>query len=313
MFRKIIIILFSLVLMLTSWHKSEAYAEEPAGSDAAEEVLTAEEAAREDTGEVNEPQYTVPAEGFYSDETEFSMKPGESRQLQWRVYPDNADETPVFSLEYADENCISVTEDGLVTALNYGSGQVVGRLANGFSVYYNVYVSDDPVSLYFDERHIAVVGQTFGLFMNYSPWEAHNCRLHITSSNPEVLAVSNEWEHSSYIYFIPVSEGKATITATADNGVSCSTEITVIKGNYAEYINRENWDNIYVLIGEKKQLEYTLSSADGSSDFSDEKVQWEVIDGKSAVSVDENGVVTAVAPGTAYVQATITNLSLIHI
>ena len=90
-------------------------------------------------------------------------------------------------------------------------------------------------------------------------------------------------------------------------GKRAEATITVLDGDYADWIMINEVESNYLLPGEKLQLSYTLSSESDSSktEFKDEKVTWDVVDysGSGAVTVDANGLVTAVRTGYATVRA----------
>lgn len=94
-----------------------------------------------------------------------------------------------------------------------------------------------------------------------------------------------------------VSEGTAKITVTTDNGKTAGIKVKVVAAA-PEAVTIENGKKATLYAGELMQLVATVSPRDAS-----QAVTWTSSKKKVAV-VDENGLVTAVAPGKAKIIAT---------
>lgn len=94
-----------------------------------------------------------------------------------------------------------------------------------------------------------------------------------------------------------VSEGAAKITVTTDNGKSASIKVKVVAAA-PEGVTIENGKKATLYAGDLMQLVATVSPRDAS-----QAVTWTSSKSKVA-KVDENGLVTAVAPGKAKITAT---------
>ncbi|MDO4413700.1 MAG: Ig-like domain-containing protein [Erysipelotrichaceae bacterium] len=232
---------------------------------------------------------------------DINLKVGETKQLDYVLYPSNGDTSDDKVTFYLDgeNSCISVTEDGLVTALSGGYGYVTAETLSGYTQSYYIHVYTDPTSLTF-KKEVSYLGVNYNRyiwdFLNYTPNNASGYPLTITSSNEEVIKVEG-----NYLYGI--SKGTAEITVSSDNGITATGTFEV--GNYASSISRNNYDDIYLGIGDTKKLEYTLYPTE--ADLSDEVVTWTVTSGTKTVTVSEDGTVTALSGGTANVRAEIRN------
>ena len=228
------------------------------------------------------------------------LKVGETKQLEYRLYPENtelADEEVTWSVPYAS-SAVSVDENGVVTALRYGSGEIRATIKNESYVTYYINVVEEPESLsfmnsanYLDKYS----GWNIWQYLDYKPSTSYNYPLTITSSDENIVRVSG-----NYLYGI--NSGNATVTVETDNGLKTSATFTV--GNYASGISGGNMVNMAMLVGDEKQLTYTLMPEGG--DFSDEEVVWSITNDyghSGCISVDQNGLVKALKTGTANVEA----------
>ena len=206
---------------------------------------------------------TIPAESIShtSQGNYVGLKAGESIQLEYALEPADSDEKPVFQLEKPNRTIISVDSNGLVTANESGSENVYAKIANGRMISYSVYVSEcDPASMTINKSSYMIAkGGSKWISINLQPNEfSQYCRKHIESSDPSVVRLDNEWIYDSSFYIYGESEGTATITVTADNGITAQTEVTVKEG-LANNIWTGNSSTYYLHRGEGTQLQYTLS------------------------------------------------------
>ena len=246
------------------------------------------------------------ADSISSDETEVGLNiKDEPYQLKYELYPADSAEEPEFRLNWANNNCISVDSNGLVTPLGIGNASVIAEIANGNSIYYNIYVNgSDPTSIGFSySSYVIAKDVSTWIGMNIQPYESSRyCRKHIVSSDPSVARVDEEWVYNDSFYVYGESEGTATITVTTDNGLTAQMEVTV-KDGIANSIWATDSEYYYVHPNEGVQLEYSLSP-----DTATEKPTWSVSYDPSGcvASISEDGYLTASGKtGTATVMATI--------
>ncbi len=308
--RMVSVCLLSLIMSLTCLSVN-AEETDVAQSEIIHETETGQDGTADAIDAVNE----TAADFITSDETEVGLKPGETKQLKYSIEPETSDEKPVFILEYNHNSCITLDEEGVVSALNTGDASVRAELSNGYSIYYHVYVYTDPTSMSLrDDGYPAIVGQGKFIFVNTNDWSSQYCPKTFVSSDSSVVSIPQDGKpvYSGSVYVNAVGAGTATITATSSNGISCETKLTVLDGDYAQFINTVGDTEFYLKTGETAQLEYSLYSYNGGS-YADEKVTFEVTSGTEYASVSDTGLVTAVAGGgTAYIDARITNGSSVQ-
>lgn len=194
----------------------------------------------------------------------------------------------------------SVAEDGTITGLV--SGQTVITLAlqdtqTRMTCTVWVQVVQPITSLQLPQTLELGVGQQYALTTETLPQDAPEQPLEYTSSQPEVAAVNSAGVVSG------LQNGEAVITATAPNdqiGAPVSTTITVTVTTLVEGIEL-NATQLSLTEGKSAQLEATVLPKDVSADYI---VAWKSSD-ENVATVDENGRVSAVAPGTATITACI--------
>ena len=124
------------------------------------------------------------ADSISSEETMIGLKPGESRQLSYVLSPEDADEKPSFYVSDDVEHCITVDDNGLVSAYGTGQATVNAELANGNYVTYKIYSADEPVSFSVDNSgstKLIATGSRQDKHMDVSPRSARYCRKHVVS------------------------------------------------------------------------------------------------------------------------------------
>jgi hypothetical protein len=248
---------------------------------------------------------TVNADGIWTNEYNIGMMAGESRYLPYTLDPVNADETPVFSLDYADSNCITVDSSGYITANCYGSAGVKATIANGNSIYYYIYVAEEyPTSMTPDLPSYTIgVGMDRYISMQIEPWNAYYAKKTVVSDDPSVVSVDGDgYTLYNGFYIRGQSVGTANITVSCDNGMNIVIPVEVTNDNFADSISSDE-TSISMKIGEDKQLSYILEPSDAT-----EKPQF-ILDyaNNNCITLDSNGLVHANDYGRASVYAQIAN------
>ena len=227
-----------------------------------------------------------------------SMKIGEEKKLEYKLYPDDADlsdEEVVWEIDYNGNGCISLdTATGTVKALGYGTAGVRASIKNGYNIYYDINIRKTPTSLSFtkSENYLdKYYGHNIWSYLTCEPYDAEGYELEITSSDTSVVSVND----NRYLY--GYNNGTATITVKTDTGLTASAKFTV--GDYAASINREPYQQ-YMTVGESQQLKYTLYP----ENCKDEEIVWEIGSGSDdCLTLDQNGNVTATSYGRAEIFA----------
>ena len=243
---------------------------------------------------------------------EIHMKQGETHAIQYELIPytdSEGNEIPMtdevvtwdFAYQYeADRygNVISISPDGVITALETADARIdlKARLQNGYEAYFSVSVAEEVQKIEFiDDPLFLMPEETIWLAMTTEPENADTSTFTYTSSDESVVKYADG-------FLTGIAPGNATITVTAENGVSASFEVVVREGKYATEITCQS--SMSLKVGEAKKVEYTLTP----SDATDEIVTFTVpANLKNIISVDNDGTVTGLETGAARLTARITN------
>ena len=126
------------------------------------------------------------------------------------------------------------------------------------------------------------VGDKYTFEVTLTPEEVQNVTLTWASSNPEVVSVENGIATA-------LASGEATVTVQANEKISASCQITVLKAEVKSVtLDKER---IELFIGETAPLAATVQPADAEY-----VLNWKTADEKIA-TVDDKGTVTGVAVG----------------
>ena len=170
---------------------------------------------------------------------------------------------------------------------------------NKWSQYFGSIVEMDPVlatTIELNETSTEITeGGTMQLTATVLPEDATDKTVTWVSSDETVATVDENGLVTA------VAAGTATITATTNDGseLSASCAVTVLPNIVLATSMDLNQSNAEVNVGETVQLTAIVLPEDAT----DKTVTWASSD-ESVAAVDENGLVTAVAPGTATITAT---------
>ena len=254
-------------------------------------VITATAGNKSASVTVNVETRYVPVEDIVLDRQLIEMVEDESVTVNASVYPENATDKTV-KWESSDESVVSV-ENGVVTALRPGSA-VITATAGAVSAVCRVEISERyyPVSaVVLSESAITVrCEQSETLIAVIYPENASDKTLRWESSDESVVSVENG-------VVTGISTGSAVITVYAADGKSAECAVTVLE----KYVPVEkitlSRSTLSIKGGAVRMLTASISPANAT----DKTVRWESSD-EGVVSV-ENGVVTALKPGSATVTA----------
>ena len=238
---------------------------------------------------------------YYFDDT-VTMMVGAGKQLSYQLLPYNdgqpfTDEEITWKVNWADNNCVTVDQNGYVTATATGNASISATIKNGEYLNYCITVKEPFKELYFKKTdYYLPVGTNWHITDQIvcDPYDPETVGLTFTVDNPSVMSESGQ-------IITGQMKGTAVLTATAPNGVSTSAVFHV--GYYANGIEKKDYNSIYLKKNTQTQLEYVLNVFNGNS--SDEIVTWtvEYDSPQGCISVDQNGNVTGLKPGYATVRA----------
>lgn len=239
---------------------------------------------------------TVAVEGINISQSALGLYTGEEYYLTAAVYPENAS-NPYYTWSVSDPAVISVN-DGLVTALNPGTANVtVTSEDGGYTASCQITVHPSPVyveAMYISEDALGLnVGEQFTLTAAVYPENASNKNFSWSVDDPAVLSVAN-----GLVTAIGPGSANVIVTSEEDSSKTAVCQITVYPSPIAvEGINISQ-SALGLYVGEEYYLSADVYPADASNPY----YNWSVSD-PAVISVDD-GLVTAIGPGTANVTVT---------
>ena len=240
---------------------------------------------------VERPVYDVT--GVELDHSDILIEKNSSYRLKATISPDNATNTKV-TWSSSNESIATVNDNGVVTGVGIGITTITVKTDDGgFTAECRVTVRDGSVkgvTLNESEITVGVNGKYSGLEATLIPDYAVIKKVTWSSSNEEIATVDKNGVVTG------VSEGEAYITVkTADGGYEDQCKVTVI--NYRVTGVTLNKSGITMDPGTTYDgLKATVSPENASN----KDVTWSSSD-TDVATVNQNGVVTAVSSGTAYI------------
>ena len=228
--------------------------------------------------------------GVKLNQTILALETGATANLIATVEPAGA----VGSVSWSSSNDgIASVADGVVTAKSAGSATITAKIST-FSATCSVTVTDPYVkvaSVELDKTSLDLVeGDAAQLTATVKPDNATDKTVTWKSSDAKIATVSASGE------VVAVAEGKATITASAGDA-SASCEVAVAKKVIAVESISLNETALELTEGETATLTATVLPENAT----DKTVTW--TSDNTAVATVADGVVTAVAEGTAKITA----------
>ena len=239
----------------------------------------------------------VPVESFVLNKNNVTILAGETNVLAAIIGPEDATTTKV---EWSSNNSevVKVTEDGLLIGLKQGSAIVTAVLRDENGVHTATCKVTVPVALVVDVTGISLNkssiqlerGTRETLVATLTPADVTNSAVVWTSSDKTVAIVNSNGRITA------LAAGTATITATTVSGGETATcKVTVTEA--APVKTTGVTLNTTTTTLEKDQTTY-LTATVKPSNSADKTVTWSSSN-LDVAEVDENGKVTAIAPGTA--------------
>ena len=232
---------------------------------------------------------TIPVTSIELNQTEVSVKVGETLQLLATVLPMNATNKNV-KWASSNANVATVDETGKVVAVAVGTCTITGSATDGSGVKVACQVKVQPIavtSIELNSTEDSVkVGETLQLSATVLPENATNKNVKWVSSNANVATVDQSGKVTS------VAVGTCTITCSAADGsgvkVGCQVKVLPITVTSIEL----NQTEVYFKVGETTQLMATVLPKNATN----KAVVWasSIAD---VATVDQTGKVTAISVG----------------
>jgi len=234
-----------------------------------------------------------PATSINIEENSIEMIKGSTRQLFATVLPTDADDKG-FTWSTSNSNIISVSQNGLVSAIASGEARVYATLNVDQTIFdyctVNVYQPVTGIGLNTNSKSVKV-GETFNLEANIIPSDADNKNVVWSSENTELASVVDGIVKAHKPGIV-----KIYASSEYDNQISAYCEVTISQPVTGVNLNY----NTYELnnIGDLVQLEAIVTPEDASN----KEVNWR--SSNENVCIVSNGSVVAVGYGTSVIIAT---------
>nr|WP_193312306.1 Ig-like domain-containing protein [Bifidobacterium leontopitheci] len=236
-----------------------------------------------------------------------TLTEGDTTTLTAKVTPaDATDKSLTWSS--SDKAVATVNADGKVTAVKAGKTTITATAANGVKGSLTVTVKAKDVTpetkpvtkVEVTGDDTVTVGDTIKLAAKITPADATDQSLTWTSTDEKIATVDAKGVVTG------VAAGKATIAATAANGVKGTLEVTV----KAKEVTPETKPVTGVKVTGKNELTEgdttTLQAEITPADATDKSLTWTSSD-KAVATVNADGKVTALKAGTTTITATASN------
>lgn len=218
---------------------------------------------------------------------------GDTYRLEPIFYPEySSDITGQVTFSSSNTQIVSVDAKGTIKGLSTGEADITAVMGN-YSATSHIIVGGtavNPTLVEFSKNSLDMKkGESARLTLNFAPAEATNRLVTWTSSDSSVVSVDNGRIYAK-------NSGTATITAVTAAG-STTCKITVynpLKEIYSDY------NKITLNKGEAKKIVLSFDPMDTTDD---KTASWRMED--PLVASVENGVITAVKPGTTKVIVTV--------
>ena len=169
-------------------------------------------------------------------QTEATLKPNDTMQLEATVYPTNAANKKV-NWKSSNEDAVIVTDEGFVLAVAEGEADITVEAADGSGIKAVCHITVEGekkpvvpiVNIKFEEFPVTIaIGESRQLNVNFEPVNATNKELTWKSAMPSVVTVDDKGN----IY--GVKEGKSVVSAKTTDGsnltINCVVNVTRATG-----------------------------------------------------------------------------------
>jgi len=229
--------------------------------------------------------------GITLNETSATLNEGQSVQLTATVSPELAD-NKTLAWTSSNDAVATVDQNGLVTAVAQGSAVITVKSTDGseISATSNITVRKLVSDITLNETSATLnEGQSVQLTATVSPELADNKTLEWTSSNETVATVDQNGLVTA------VAQGSAVITVKSTDGseISATCNITVRK-----LVSDITLNETSATLNEGQTVQLTATV---SPELADNKTLEWTSSNETVATVDQNGLVTAVAQGTAVI------------
>lgn len=225
--------------------------------------------------------------------TSASLKTGQTLKLSSTVTTKQGVTYSAPTWVSSDKNIATVTSSGKVTAKRPGTVTITAKSYDGLSKSCKIKITADLKGISLPTSVTLAIGRTKMLTPTYNPSYATNKKVTWKTSNPKIANIDSNGKVAA------ISVGKAVITAVSeDGGYVAVCTVNVIRPVTSVSISRSSYS---LTMGSKTSV--TLKATVNPSNATNKDVTWKSSNVKVA-TVDKNGKVKAVGPGTATITVT---------
>lgn len=260
--------------------------------------ITAEAGGKEAVCVVVVKNSEVHPQSIELDQTELILAGGQTYQLKASVLPEGAETAPLYW--YSGNEAVAAVKDGLVTGVLQGETEVWAETADGLmSEPCTVTVLSDnvpPTDIALERTILSVpVGRRALLQYRIAPQEAEAAPVTWASSDETVAVVSYNGVVTA------LAPGHAQITVSTENGLSATCTVAVSGDPLLPQKVTLDKTNLSLEMGQTARLRAQVEPENALA----ADILWESRD--ETVAVVEDGLVTAVLPGSTAVVARTAN------
>ncbi len=241
----------------------------------------------------------IPVASITLSNSELLMTEGETTDLIAIIRPENATDKSVIWTS-SDESIVTVDQNGNVNAIKAGNAIVTATATNGsqaicYVTVVPLVIAVESISVYPATLDIEI-GESATLTASITPENATDKTITWRSSDKSIATVSSDGIVTG------IAEGIAIIYASSSNGLTAECIVNVHPG-VVEVLSI-SLSNSELLMREGYTAE--LFAIIRPENATDKSVVW-TSSNESIVTVDQNGLVTAIKQGIAIVTATASN------
>lgn len=225
---------------------------------------------------------------------------GESFKLEAEVEPASYSKDLIY-WNSSDKSVASVDANGIVVSSGVGNATIFAMTANGKIAECKVTVNEVKVNgLKITGPETIYMGGGDYYFINYLPYNTTDRHITLTSTNENIVSYPKSFYSANSFKLTAKSVGTTTITATMDNGVNTSFEVTV-KPIMANSL-RLDYSSLNLNKEEEKVVTYEVLP----KNTTDKTIKWES-NNPDVATVDNSGKVKGIKEGKATITATTVN------
>lgn len=226
----------------------------------------------------------IPAQDSYT------IKVGQKQQIGFEITPRPSYPDAFVSFVSSDPSIASVDNNGNVTGIRPGTCDII--LKTNYDVENSCRIIVNPIeadAITLNKNSLTLSpNEKFTLFVTFQPSDCTNKTLSFTSSDNNVVEVSEQGVISAK------SIGNATITATTTNGITdyCNVKVNPIP---VSQINLES-SNINLFVGDSIKMNATLIP----ENCTNKNILYQISNPDIAI-INDDGIIKANKKGTAFI------------